>query len=59
MNNQRSLNEQLTDLITLANRNGLYDAADWLVEQIATREIDQSLADNARLVRRISRTRWM
>lgn len=27
---QRSLRDQLTDLITIANRHGLYDAADFI-----------------------------
>lgn len=30
MNDQRSLIDQLIDLIHLANKNGLYDAADYL-----------------------------
>jgi hypothetical protein len=30
MNDQRSVTDQLQDLITLANKNGLYDAADWV-----------------------------
>jgi hypothetical protein len=32
---QRSLTDQLKDLILLANRNGMYDAADWLQARIA------------------------
>ena len=30
MNDQRSLSDQLTELYALANRNGLYDAADFV-----------------------------
>lgn len=30
MNDQRSLTDQLETLYGLANKNGLYDAADWL-----------------------------
>ena len=35
---QGSLNEQLLELLKLANMNGLYDAADWLVRQIPQNE---------------------
>lgn len=31
MNDQRPLTDQLKDLVTLANKNGLYDAADYIV----------------------------
>lgn len=34
MNDQRSLQEQLTDLIVEANKRGMYDAADWIARQI-------------------------
>jgi hypothetical protein len=30
MNDQRSVTDQMRDLVQLANRNGLYDAADWV-----------------------------
>jgi len=30
LNDQRSLTAQLRDLVLLANKNGLYDAADWV-----------------------------
>jgi hypothetical protein len=30
MNDQRSVTDQLETLLSLANKNGLYDAADWL-----------------------------
>ena len=32
---QRSVTAQLADLIVLANRNGLYDAADWVQTRLA------------------------
>jgi lysozyme family protein len=35
---QESLDEQLKDLLTLATRFGLYDAADWVGAQIAHRQ---------------------
>jgi len=31
---QRSVTEQLKDLIVLANQHGLYDAADWVKTQL-------------------------
>ena len=34
MNDQRSTYDQLLDLITLANKHGLYDAADWIRGQM-------------------------
>lgn len=34
MNDQRSVTEQLQDLIRLANEKGMYDAADWLRARI-------------------------
>lgn len=33
---QDSLTEQLADLITVATLLGMYDAADWITNQIAT-----------------------
>lgn len=36
MNAQYSLTDQLRELVKLANKNGLYDAADWLNTQIQT-----------------------
>lgn len=30
MNSQNSLTDQLKELVTLANKNGLYDAADYI-----------------------------
>lgn len=35
MNDQRSLLDQLRELIELANKNGLYDAADFLAQYVA------------------------
>ena len=35
MNDQSSLANQLNQLVTLANQNGLYDAADWLQQVIS------------------------
>lgn len=40
MNDQRSLSEQLIALVLLANANGLYDAADWVIR---TRERNRVL----------------
>lgn len=34
MNDQRSLTDQLETLYGLANKNGLYDAADWLRQRL-------------------------
>jgi hypothetical protein len=34
MNDQRSLTDQLHELLTHANQFGLYDAADWLEKQL-------------------------
>lgn len=34
MNDQRSVTEQLRELVALANKTGLYDAADWIVERM-------------------------
>ena len=31
---QESLTDQLIELITVANRAGLYDAADWITKQV-------------------------
>ena len=31
---QESLTDQLIELITVANREGLYDAADWITKQV-------------------------
>ncbi len=41
MNSQQSLYDQLRELIQIANKNGLYDAADYIrhmVEQIEEKE---------------------
>ena len=38
MNDQRSLYDQLRALILLANTEGLYDAADYLLERVKTME---------------------
>lgn len=43
---QESLDDQLKDLHVLANRFGLYDAADWLAELIGHR--DRYYADDGR-----------
>jgi len=34
MPDQRSVTDQLKDLIKFANQNGLYDAADWIQSQL-------------------------
>lgn len=34
MNDQRSVKEQLDDLIRLAHKDGLYDASDWIIRHI-------------------------
>jgi len=35
---QGSLYEQLIELVQLANKNGLYDASDWILNQIIKTE---------------------
>jgi hypothetical protein len=40
MNSQASVTDQLLDLVKLANKNGLYDAADWLSQKLPTPEMD-------------------
>jgi len=34
MPRQDSVTDQLKDLVNLANQNGMYDAADWLINQL-------------------------
>lgn len=34
MPDQRSVTDQLKDLVVLANRRGLYDAADWIQSRL-------------------------
>ena len=38
MPDQRSVTDQLQTLLGLANKNGLYDAADWLKQRMETEE---------------------
>ncbi len=40
MNDQRSLDDQLTDLIVMANKAGLYDAADFLLTKLVKEDKD-------------------
>jgi hypothetical protein len=39
MNDQKSLVEQLQDVVNLANKNDLYDAADWVQNHINLLEL--------------------
>ena len=39
---QRSVTDQLNELVLLANRNGLYDAADWLRERLEEASASQA-----------------
>ena len=49
MNDQRSLTDQLETLYGLANKNGLYDAADWLRAKLDSAKANlQGLHLNAR-----------
>jgi len=40
MNSQASVTDQLMDLVKLANKNGLYDAADWLSQRLPSPEVN-------------------
>jgi hypothetical protein len=42
VNDQRSVTDQLKELVLLADRNGLYDAADWLRARLESARLDQS-----------------
>jgi hypothetical protein len=37
---QRSLTEQMRDVITIANMAGMYDAADWMLDNFFDRRSD-------------------
>lgn len=51
MNDQRSLADQLKDLIVLANKEGMYDAADYL-KNISS-QLDAQVMQKARLFAKI------
>jgi hypothetical protein len=40
MPDQRSTTEQMRDLITIANLAGMYDAADWILDNFFDRRSD-------------------
>lgn len=49
VNDQRSLKDQLKTLYQLANKNGLYDAADWLRDKIPELPVDPDLKPKVKL----------
>lgn len=40
MNDQRSVTDQLWSLVDLANKNGHYDAADWLKNRLQDHDVE-------------------
>jgi hypothetical protein len=54
LQDQRSLIDQLKDLVPLANKHGLYDAADWLSSHLRLRDFNASLRD--RVIQRYAYT---
>jgi hypothetical protein len=42
---QRSVTDQLNDLVTLANKHGLYDAADWLKSTLRQNQYQSTPSD--------------
>jgi len=42
---QRSVTDQLKELMTLANKHGLYDAADWLKSTLGQNQYQSTPSD--------------
>jgi hypothetical protein len=53
MNDQRSVTDQLQSLIPLANKAGLYDAADWLTTRLAAMNAESKSSEVVRVVRKV------